>query len=146
MRKSDKKHNIKKVNLLAEQRYFESKDLVNESFHDVDGTPIGVDGNHNPINEYGQSNEYDLSNEQNMDKLISHIVSYFSSEKTNDKGIANDNKAIIYNTLINKIFELSPLSSMNVGNNQNEYYTNNPEMMDAFLKKVGIDNFTLINK
>jgi hypothetical protein len=146
MRKSDKKHNIAKVNLLAEQRYLESKSLISESLQEVDGTPIGVNGNHNPINEYGQSNEYDLSNDQNMDKLVSYIASYFSSDKTNDKGVANDNKAIVYNTLIKKIFELSPVSSMNVGNNQNEYYTNNPEMMDAFLKKVCINDFTLINK
>jgi hypothetical protein len=33
MRKSDKKHNMSKVNLLTEQRYLESKGLVTESFH-----------------------------------------------------------------------------------------------------------------
>jgi hypothetical protein len=49
MRKSDKKKNIAKANLLAEQRYLESKGLVKESFHEPDGTPIGVDHNHMPI-------------------------------------------------------------------------------------------------
>jgi len=33
MRKSDKKHNMSKVNLLTEKRYLESKGLVTESFH-----------------------------------------------------------------------------------------------------------------
>lgn len=47
MRRFDKKKSIKKANLLAEQRYL--KDKLNESFHDVDGTPIGVDRNHMPI-------------------------------------------------------------------------------------------------
>ena len=42
MRKSDKKKNFLKVNLLAEQRYLQSKGIVTESFHEADGTPIGV--------------------------------------------------------------------------------------------------------
>jgi hypothetical protein len=33
MRKSDKKHNMSKVNLLTEQRYLQSKGLISESFH-----------------------------------------------------------------------------------------------------------------
>ena len=49
MRKSDKKLNIVKTNLLAEQRYLESKGIIIESFHNPDGTPIGVDINHMPI-------------------------------------------------------------------------------------------------
>ena len=36
MRRFDKKKNMGKANLLAEQRYLESKGIVNESFHDVD--------------------------------------------------------------------------------------------------------------
>jgi len=42
MRKRDKKQNIKKVNLLAEQRFLESKGLLSESFHTpVNEDPIG---------------------------------------------------------------------------------------------------------
>ena len=50
MRKIDKKNNFKKVNLIAEQRYLVSKGIT-ESFHQPDGTPIGVDHNHQPIKE-----------------------------------------------------------------------------------------------
>lgn len=49
MRRFDRKKSVKKANLLAEQRYLQSKGLINESFHDIDGTPIGVDRNHMPI-------------------------------------------------------------------------------------------------
>ena len=51
MRKSDKLKNFKKINLIVENRYLESKGIVTESFHDVDGTPIGVDSNHMPISK-----------------------------------------------------------------------------------------------
>ena len=49
MRRFDKKKNMARANQLAEQRYKESKGLINESFHDVDGKPIGVDHMHRPI-------------------------------------------------------------------------------------------------
>ena len=48
MRKRDKKHNMSKVNLLAEQRYLESKGLITESKYFADvldkGTKIKFDG------------------------------------------------------------------------------------------------------
>ena len=48
MRKGDKKHNMSKVNLLAEQRYLESKGLITESKYFADvldkGTKIKFDG------------------------------------------------------------------------------------------------------
>jgi hypothetical protein len=49
MRRFDKKKNMNKANLLAEQRHLQTKGLVKESFRDVDETPIGVDHNHTPI-------------------------------------------------------------------------------------------------
>jgi hypothetical protein len=49
MRRFDKKKNMQKANQLAEQRHVESNSLIRESFHDVDGTPIGVDNMHRPI-------------------------------------------------------------------------------------------------
>jgi hypothetical protein len=49
MRKFDKLYNLQKANILAEQRYLESKGVLNESFHNPDGTPIGVDRYHRPI-------------------------------------------------------------------------------------------------
>jgi hypothetical protein len=49
MRKFDKLYNLQKANILAEQRYLKEKDVLNESFHNPDGTPIGVDRYHRPI-------------------------------------------------------------------------------------------------
>jgi hypothetical protein len=43
MRRRDKLKNIQRVNRLLEARN------LKESFHDVDGTPIGVDSMHRPI-------------------------------------------------------------------------------------------------
>jgi len=51
MRRFDKKNKIDRANILAERRYLISKGLISESFHDLDGTPIGVDKNHEPISE-----------------------------------------------------------------------------------------------
>jgi hypothetical protein len=50
MRKYDKKLKIQKANILVEKRYLESKGLISESFHSPDGTPIGVNHKHEPIN------------------------------------------------------------------------------------------------
>jgi hypothetical protein len=49
MRRFDKNYKMRQANLLTEQRYLEYKGLIKESFHDVDGKPIGVDRNHMPI-------------------------------------------------------------------------------------------------
>jgi hypothetical protein len=144
MRKIDKKNNFKKVNLLAEQRYLGSKGL-SESFHAPDGTPIGVDINHQPITEYSQSNQYDLRQDENMDALVSMILSYLGKEKTNNAAIANDNKVILYNELMQKLMQMSPASTLNNGENGNEVYTNNPEAMAAYLNKNGMANFVLID-
>ena len=144
MRKTDKKLNFKKVNLLAEQRYLETKGIA-ESFHQPDGTPIGVDMSHEPITEYGQSNSFDLRQEENMDALVSTILSYLGKEKTNSAAIANDNKVILYNELIQRLMQMSPASSLNNGENGSEVYTNNPEAMAAYLNKNGMSNFVLID-
>jgi hypothetical protein len=49
MRKSDKLKNFKKINLIVENRYLQSKGFILESFHQADGTPIPVDKNHMPL-------------------------------------------------------------------------------------------------
>ena len=145
MRKSDKKKNFLKVNLLAEQRYLQSKGLVTESFHEADGTPIGVDEKHMPITEYGQSKQFDLRDEQNMKSLVSMILSYLGKEKTNDASIANDNKVIVYTELLNRLMQMSPPSTLNNGENGNEIYTNNPEAMRDYLTKFNVGgNFRFI--
>ncbi len=135
MRKIDKKNNFKKVNFLVEQRYLNAKGLV-ESIGEI---------NMDPIMEYGQPNKYDLRQEENMDSLVSMILSYLGKEKTNSAAIANDNKVIIYNELIKRLMQMSPASNLNNGKNGNEVYTNNPQVMAAYLNKNGISDFVLID-
>ena len=65
MRKSDKLKNFKKINLIVENRYLESKGIITESFHEADGTPIGVDSNHMPIQENNEEEVKNLSREIN---------------------------------------------------------------------------------
>jgi hypothetical protein len=43
MKKSDKKHNITKVNLLVEKRYLESKGLISESFEISENEKLKAD-------------------------------------------------------------------------------------------------------
>lgn len=92
MRKSDKLKNFKKINLIVENRYLESKGIVTESFHDANGTPIGVDSNHMPIQE---NNEMDLeTNPRLLDNIISQIseiVAPYVGIQVTDKAIANHN-------------------------------------------------------
>ena len=92
MRKSDKKKNFLKVNLLAEQRYLQSKGIVTESFHDADGTPIGVDKNHMPIKE---NNEMDLETNpallNNIIQQMADIVAPYIGIDLADKSVANHN-------------------------------------------------------
>jgi len=135
MRKIDKKNNFKKVNLLVEERYLNSKGIV-ESIQEFDVAPIM---------EYGESNQYDLRQEENIDTLLSMILSYMGKEKTNNAAIANENKVIVYNELIKRLQQLSPASTLNNGQNNREIYTNNPEAMAAYLNNVGVSNFVLID-
>ena len=104
MRKIDKKKNFLKVNLLSEQRYLQSKGIVNESFHDVDGKPIGVDINHMPIKE---NNEMDLeANPRLLDSImtqISEIVAPYIGIRVADKAISNHNLEVIL-TVFNQRF------------------------------------------
>lgn len=211
MRKSDKLKNFKKINLIVENRYLESKGIVPESSYNADGdefnnlrgiadygesektmafrnvidalkkikngaqpnevnvgdalrrfkeyasedefqrvsneynniitthgSHIGMDESNHSITEYGQSKQFDLRDEQNMDSLISMIVSYLGKEKTNDASIANDNKVIVYTELLRKLMLMSPPSTLNNGENGNEIYTNNPEAMRNYLNKFKV--------
>lgn len=58
MRRFDKKHNIERANLLAEQRYLKSKDLINENIDDIKTFNAGdvvtfKDYRENPSDQYG---------------------------------------------------------------------------------------------
>jgi hypothetical protein len=74
MRRFDKKHNIAKVNLLAEQRYLKSKGLISESSHMPNGMTTGLDDirtvNEDPIGGgyLGDIGHVDGKNELSMVK------------------------------------------------------------------------------
>jgi hypothetical protein len=100
MRRFDKKHNITKVNLLAEQRHLESKGLISEGKYFADvldkGTKIKFDGKDavivghlfNPGQEAIYTIKYDDgSTEENVianDKRIKSINESFNTPITNN--------------------------------------------------------------
>jgi len=77
MRRSDKLKNMKRVNMLFEQR------IIAESFHEPDGTPIGVDANHRPVvKEYGDGGmPYETGHDDNgegnvVDPSLTNLPGY----------------------------------------------------------------------
>lgn len=99
MRKIDKKNNFKKVNLLVEQRYLESKGIT-ESFHKPDGTPIGVDNMHRPVSEESSIDRMYNSDEwvqaqQDAGKDIDSIKGEYASQLYGmEKPYYNNNEAL----------------------------------------------------
>lgn len=92
MRKSDKLKNLRKINLIIENRYLESKGIVNESLDGVDETQIGFGDNHMSIKE---NNEKDLNKNEDalkaIIKNIADIVDPYIGLGVLDKAIANRN-------------------------------------------------------
>ena len=126
MRKSDKKLNISKVNLLAEQRYLESKGLISESFHNQDGTPIGVDHMHRPVNEeeiigddFWQT--YNTS-AQEQKEICWNMIQHF---KSFDAAI-RENKNLLKNAIDN-----GNEASAKILNFRLQYMENNRELLDT---------------
>jgi hypothetical protein len=157
MRTFDKKIKIQKANMLAEKRHIESKGLIYESFHSPDGTPIGVDGNHNtviPVNEYVESNKYDLSNPSVMDEFYNDLIKVWTKycgQNPNSFAVSNDNRVMLYNmlkdgTIMDKINQIWSPGTLNLGTHGSEYPTNNPEMMTKHLNSMGITDFELVSK
>ena len=108
MRKIDRKNNFKKANLMAEQKYLESKGLIKESFHKPDGTPIPVDHNHMPISEESPvdidsfkrqyaSNLYQLEHPylKGKDEELQMIINIYQSHIQALSNILNQNKGNI---------------------------------------------------
>jgi len=144
MRRFDKNNNLKKANLLAEQRYLTDKGFINESFHESDGTPIGVDHMHMPVNE-NSSNSMDLTNPSNTDnfksllhRVIFENVDYFNFNKTRDKATANDNMVFFTTKMLPGFFK-SPQVNINYRGSSFEIWTNNPELMKEYLQMMGQD-------
>jgi hypothetical protein len=90
-------------------------------------------------------NPYDLNNPSNLDDFYSKIVDVWTTycgQRSNDAGVSNDNRAILYNLLesgklaerINQTW--SPMG-LHQDKNGTDFYTNNPEDMEAHLQKMG---------
>ena len=71
MRKSDKLKNFKKANLLAENRYLESKGFEVELYNEIDEPPMGV----NQINEPTNNDSVDFN--ENIGKPLRKFLSQF---------------------------------------------------------------------
>lgn len=94
MRKSDKKHNIAKVNLLAEQRHLESKGLISESSHIPNGMTTGFESMGSSVNENPSNNIEDFKSDLEMSyyNIGKQIESKISELKTE----FNQNEDTIY--------------------------------------------------
>jgi hypothetical protein len=125
MRKIDKKKNFRKVNMLVEQRYLQDKGIVLESFHDVDGKPIGVDHMHRPVSEEAPIDRMYNSDEwvqaqQNAGKDIDSIKSEYASQLYSmEKPFYENNEALLG---IIRVYEshIQQLRSM-IQNNTNKF-------------------------
>jgi hypothetical protein len=161
MRKSDKKDKIAKVNLLAEQRHLISKGLISENDYNdgEDYEKIGreVEYGINPNEEQPQISDeplleadnakYDLNNPAVASNLKLEIMNalnkYLGISNTDDAGMSNDNRVFIHKNLTDWVNTSFPPSSLRMGVDGSEYYTNRPEEMGQFLQSIGINDFNL---
>lgn len=130
MRKIDKKNNFKKVNLLVEQRYLDSKG-INESFNN----PISEEA---PIDRMYGSNEW-VDAQQNAGKDIDSIKGEYTSQLyAMEKPYYNNNEAL---QMIIGIYQshIQQLSSM-MRNNTDSF---NPVAGDdSELNEDGLGDYT----
>ncbi len=125
MRKIDKLKNIEQANNKLEQGFILETKLVKEN------SGIKFD--------LYDSNTFNGFKSEFMDLMNKYLgMSY-----TDDAGTSNDNRMFIYNNLMNMVEKIYPATSMRMGSDNNEYYTNRPKEMGEFLKNNGISNFNL---
>lgn len=135
MKKSDKLKNIELAN----------KILLGEDFDWTGDVPS--DSRY----RMKSPSKYDLSEKKNLDDFIEQIVTLwnqYTGHKPNNAAIANDNRAILFNLLMNgeltkMINQRIPPSSLHMGSHGREYWSNNPEQMTKYLNSIGITDFQL---
>jgi hypothetical protein len=120
MRKFDKSKNIKKANLLAEQRHLESKGLIKEEEYNIDSikAQLGSDVSDEEMSNVmsalamddkkvteSEGDKYYLKDKNNLDNMLYDVsrvmLSYVGTDKPKDQAIANDNRVIIQRLLDN---------------------------------------------
>lgn len=90
-------------------------------------------------------NPYDLNNPSNLDEFYRKAAeawTVYCGQSANDAGISNDNRVILYNLLesgefAEKMNQIWSPNGLNVNKDGSDYYTNNPEDMEAHLEKMG---------
>ena len=90
-------------------------------------------------------NPYDLNNPDNLENFYRKAAeawTVYCGQSANDAGVANDNRVLLYNLLENgefaeKINQIWSPNGLNVNKDGSDYYTNNPEDMEAHLEKMG---------
>jgi hypothetical protein len=96
-------------------------------------------------------NKFDLSEKENLDEFFYQLVTLwnqYTGHKPSNAAVANDNRVILFNLLMDgglaKVINqrISP-SGLHLGSHGSEYYTNNPDQMEEFLKRIGVTNFQL---
>jgi hypothetical protein len=136
MRKFDKNKNIKKANLLAEQRHLESKGLIKED-NVVNENVFHAEGGVNVFTESEEVEEIEIPV-----KLQDEILNFFSQQRVGSAAIANDNKVAFYNWLE---MMWSP-ENLHMGANSREIRTNNPATMAKYLDRRGISGKTFVKE
>ena len=136
MRKFDKNKNIKKANLLAEQRHLESKGLIKED-NTVNENVFHAEGGVNVFTESEEVEEIEIPA-----KLQDEILNFFSQQRVGSAAMANDNKVAFYNWLE---MMWSP-ENLHMGANSREIRTNNPTTMAKYLDRRGISGKTFVKE
>ena len=128
MRKSDKKYNMFKVNLLTEHRHLQSKGLISEDMHETYLTEAKY--NLNDENEIGEVKRmlYNLALEN---------LPQFNYSKTGSKAVSNDNKVIFSTMVLPKGFLKSTYVPLDNRDSSFEIWTNNPELIKNYLTSIG---------
>jgi hypothetical protein len=128
MRRFDKKINIVKANLLAEERFLKSKNLINEDMYETYLTEAKY--NLNDENEIGEVKRmlYNLALEN---------LPQFNYSKTGSKAVSNDNKVIFSTMVLPKGFLKSTYVPLENRDSSFEIWTNNPELMKNYLTSIG---------
>lgn len=145
MRRFDKTKNMRKANLLAEQRYLTSKSLIKEGEYNMDSIK----------SQLGDVSDEEMSNIQSAlamgetevepvisegqipevpEALKNEIMNFLSQQRVGGAAQANDNKVAFYDWLETM---WSP-QDLHYGADSNEIRTNNPEAMAKYLDKKGI--------
>ena len=147
MRKSDKKKNMAKVNLIAESKYLENKGIIKENVFHADGV-----NEMEPMLE-DSSGELDLFNPSNWHSLASSVfdsrISQFNPNKTKSKAMSNDNKVLFLNRVLTEeqLGQSMGYITLDYGRSGYEIWTNNEPSMAEYLKRNGKnpDDYSFIN-